>query len=48
LECRLYAKQKIWKDGFIGGTRDEIELLLAEGAGGGLSIFMHQENLEKT
>ena len=37
LECRLYAKRKAR---FIGGTRDGIEFLLAEGEGGGLSIFM--------
>ena len=35
LECRLYAK-RIFKDKFIGGTKDAIELLLAEGASGGL------------
>ncbi len=40
LECRLYAKHTILKDDFIGGTKDGIELLLAEGTGGGLYIFM--------
>jgi hypothetical protein len=35
LECRLYAK-RILKDKFIGGTKDAIELLLAEGASGSL------------
>ena len=30
LECRLYAKN-ILKEKFIGGTKDAIELLLAEG-----------------
>jgi hypothetical protein len=40
LECRLYAKHNILKDKFVGGTNDVIELLLAEGAAGGLSIFM--------
>ena len=34
LECRLYAKNII-KDKFIGGTRDAIESLLAEGTAGG-------------
>jgi len=37
LECRVYAK-KIFKDDFIGGTRDRIKLLLAEGAGRSLYI----------
>jgi hypothetical protein len=36
LECRLYAKHNIRKDHFIGGTKDAIELLLAEGVAGGL------------
>jgi hypothetical protein len=40
LECRLYAKHNIRKDNFIGGTKDVIELLLVEGAAGGLYIFM--------
>jgi hypothetical protein len=40
LECRLYAKNNIRKDNFIGGTKDAVELLLAEGAAGGLYIFM--------
>ncbi len=35
LECRLYAKN-ILRDKFIGGTKDAIELLLAEGTAGGL------------
>ncbi len=35
LECRLYAKN-IFKDRFIGGTKDTIGLLLAEGTAGGL------------
>lgn len=35
LECRLYAKN-ILKEKFIGGTKDAIELLLAEGTAGGL------------
>jgi hypothetical protein len=35
LECRLYAKN-IFKEKFIGGTKDRIELLLAEGTAGGL------------
>ena len=34
LECRLYAKNII-KDKFIGGTKDAIEFLLAEGTAGG-------------
>ena len=39
LECRLYAKHNILKDKFVGGTKDAIELLLAEGAVGSLYIF---------
>ena len=39
LECRLYAKRSIREDNFIGGTKDGIELLLAQGTGGGLYIF---------
>ena len=35
LEFRLYAKN-ILKDKFIGGTKDAIELLLAERTAGGL------------
>ncbi len=35
LECRLYAKN-ILGEKFIGGTKDAIELLLAEGTAGGL------------
>jgi hypothetical protein len=40
LECLLYAKHNILKDKLIGGTKDAIKLLLAEGAAGGLCIFM--------
>ena len=40
LECRLYVKHNIRNDDFIGGTKDTIELLLAEGAAGGLYIFL--------
>jgi hypothetical protein len=40
LECRLYAKHNILKDNFIGGTKDAIELLLAEGTAGGLYVSM--------
>jgi hypothetical protein len=40
LECRLYAKHNMRKDDFIGGTKDTIESLLAEGAAGGLYIFL--------
>jgi hypothetical protein len=40
LECRLYAQHNILKDNFIGGTKDAIELLLAEGAAGSLYTFM--------
>ena len=39
LECRLYAQHTVRKDSLIGVTKDEIKLLLAEGAGGGLYIF---------
>ena len=35
LECRLYAKN-FFKDKFIGGTKDALGLLLAEGTAGGL------------
>jgi hypothetical protein len=35
LDCRVYAKHKIRRDSFIGGTRGTIESLLAEGASGG-------------
>ena len=35
LECRLYTKN-IFKEKFIGGTKDAIELLLAEGSSRGL------------
>ena len=35
LECRFYAKN-ILKEKFIGGTKDAIELLLAEGTAGSL------------
>ncbi|KIM87374.1 hypothetical protein PILCRDRAFT_814882 [Piloderma croceum F 1598] len=31
LECRVYAKHQIGSDDFIGGTKDMIESLLAEG-----------------
>jgi hypothetical protein len=40
LECRLYVKHSIRMDSFIGETKDRIELLLAEGAGGGGYIFV--------
>ena len=40
LECRVYAKHKIGNDDFIGGTKDTIESLLAEGAAGGLYILI--------
>jgi hypothetical protein len=40
LECRLYAKHNILKDKFIGGTKDAVELLLAEGTAGGLYVSM--------
>ena len=36
LECRLHAKNLLSKDKYIGGTKDAIELLLAEGTAGGL------------
>ncbi|KIM75554.1 hypothetical protein PILCRDRAFT_669545 [Piloderma croceum F 1598] len=37
LECRLYTKHNILKDKLIGGTKDAIKLLLAEGAAGAMS-----------
>ena len=40
LECRLHTKHSIRKDGFIGVTKDTIEVLLVEGAAGRLYIFM--------
>ena len=40
LECRLYVKHSILMDSYIGETKDEIELLLAEEAGGGGYIFV--------
>jgi hypothetical protein len=40
LECRLYAQRNIRKDNFIGGTKDAIGLLLAEGTAGGLYVCM--------
>jgi hypothetical protein len=38
LECRVYAKHKIRSDNFIGGTKDTIELLLAEAASRGTIV----------
>jgi hypothetical protein len=38
-ECQIYALHSIGSDGFIGGTSDRIEVLLAEGATGGLSAI---------
>jgi hypothetical protein len=38
LECRVYARNKIGSDNFIGGTKDAIELLLAEGASCGTVV----------
>ena len=35
LECRVYVKNIHNKDKFIGGTKDAIGLLLAEGTAGG-------------
>jgi len=40
LECRVYAKHKIGSDDFLGVTKEAIELLLAEGAAGGLYILI--------
>ena len=39
LECRVRVKHSIRKDGFIGETKDAIEMLLVEGAVGRLYIF---------
>ena len=39
LECRVYAKHSIREDNFIGGSKDRMKLLFAEGTGGGLYIF---------
>jgi len=44
LEYRLYVKNSIRKDSFIGETKDTIEMLLVEGAAGRLYIFMLQLN----
>ena len=38
MECRVYAKHKIRSDNFIGGTKDTIELLLAEAASRGTIV----------
>jgi hypothetical protein len=53
LECQVYAKHKIGSDNFIGGTKDTIELLLAEGASRGtitreLSKYDAHGNQRKT
>ena len=40
LECRIYAKHKVGRDDFIGGTKDAIESLLTEGAAGGLFVLV--------
>ena len=40
LEFCLYAKRKIRTDGFIGGTMEGIESLLAEGASRGLYLLV--------
>jgi hypothetical protein len=44
LECQIYAKHKVGRDDFIGGTKDAIESLLTEGAAGGL-FWSHVEPL---
>ena len=40
LECCVYAKRKIGTDAFIGGTKEGIMSLLAEGASGGLYLLV--------
>ena len=40
LECRLYVERMFLRDLCVGGTKDEIELLLVEGADGGLYNFI--------
>jgi len=35
-ECQIYARRTIGSDDFIGGTSDRIDVLLTEGATGGL------------
>jgi hypothetical protein len=38
LECRVYTKCKFGSDDFIGGVKETVESLLAEGASGGLYL----------
>jgi hypothetical protein len=40
LECRVYTKHNIGTDNFIGGTKEVIGSLLAEGAEGGMYLLM--------
>ena len=40
LECQLYVERMFHKDDCIGGTKDEIKLLLAKGVHGDLYIFI--------
>jgi hypothetical protein len=37
-ECRVYAKHKVGRDDFIGGTKETVESLLAKGIAGGLCV----------
>ncbi|KAF8726639.1 hypothetical protein AX14_007619 [Amanita brunnescens Koide BX004] len=37
LECRVYAKHSIREDNFIGGSKDRMKLLFAEGTGGAIT-----------
>lgn len=45
LECRLYANRKIGSNDFIGGTKEAVELLLAEGSTGGQRHVSHRPYL---
>jgi hypothetical protein len=40
LKCQLHIKNSFREDHFISGTKDTMESLLTEGAGGGLYILM--------
>ena len=40
LDCLLYVERMFLVDLRVGGTKDEIELLLAEGVHGGLYTFI--------
>ena len=39
LECQVYAGRKLGNDDFVGGIKDMVEALLAQGAAGGPHLF---------